>query len=199
MTGKEGGLALFTAEQLPVAAAGPRPLSGFRLLFLRSSLLAEPTLRVSGPLVSMQLLLRAMPVGSSCPEDLLCPEDTGGQCPRAEPKSHVAFFHGRNSYQNHKQKSKTNTQKMERLGFCKVLLGSYFYIILPISGLCSENLKTNALCFYGFLWRCPSGQALSGGHPGQSSGGISQVQTRGEPANVAFLSQWAVFWLLCIF
>lgn len=97
------------------------------------------------------------------------------------------------------KKNKTNTQKMEREGFCKVLLGSYFYIILPICGLCSGNLETNALCFYGFLWRCPSGRALSGGHPGQSSGGISQVQTRGEPANMAFPSQWAVFWLLCVF
>lgn len=59
----------------------------------------------------------------------------GGRRPRVELKAPGAFFHGRNSYQNHKQKTNQHTQKWEGEGegFVKVLLGSYFYIVLPIT------------------------------------------------------------------
>lgn len=169
------------------SCSSSRAPAPFRLQFAFSlqQPLAAPTLRVSGPLVSAQLLLRVTPVGPPVPRTCSVPRTRAGSAPGLNP-SHMSPSSTAGILTKTTSKKKQNTQKMEREGFCKVLLGSYFCIILPISSLCSGNLKTNALCFYGFLWRCPSGRAVPGGHPGRSSGGISQVQTGVSPPTWRF-------------
>ena len=89
-----------------------------------------------------------------------------------------------------KQNQHTHTKGAGRgvKGFVKVLLGSYFYIILPINAVFAVGIWRQMIyVFMVFYGRYPSGRALSVGHPGQGGGPggtACQLQTRGGPARV---------------
>lgn len=102
---------------------------------------------VSGPSPrSAGFPLQVAPAGGGS-----CSEDTGGQCPGPSPSSHGTFFHGRNSYQNHSKKQKP-THKRRGIGFCTGSVRFVFlYHFAYKRGICRGNLKTEDLCFYGFL------------------------------------------------
>lgn len=173
------------------------------LFFLYSCfLLAEPGLVVARPRSarcpccrSQGEVLRAGMADLPSPGTCSVLRTQGGQRPPG------AFFYGRNSYQNHKQKTKhTHTQNGGAgKSFVKVLLGSYFCIILPINAVFAVGIWRQMIyVFMVFYGRYPSGRALSGGRPGQGGGSLGstscQMQTGGEPADVCvFPPQWAVF------
>lgn len=78
--------------------------------------------------------------------------------PGATPSSPGTFFHGRNSYQNHSKTQNQHTHEMGE-GFCKGSVRFVFlYHFAYTHGICSGNLKTNDLCFYGFLWETSPGR-----------------------------------------
>lgn len=64
-------------------------------------------------------------------------------------------------------------------GFVKVLLGSYFYIILPINAVFAVGIWRQMIyVFMVFYGRYPSGQVLSGGAPGGGRGPWGALLTK---------------------